>query len=88
MADVTITNIIKTSIVTAFTIAAALIWRDVIIEIIELFVPPREEIFYKLLVAVIATVLVVIAIYVVLKTESEAEVVVRKFKHRRDGKKK
>lgn len=88
MVEVTVTNIVKTSIVTAFTVAAALIWRDVIVDIIELFVPPREEVFYKLLAAIIATILVIMAIYVILKTESEAEIVVRKFKHRRDGKKK
>ena len=76
----TIPGIIKTSIVTAFTIAAALIWKDVIIETIELLVPTGGALFYKLFAAVLSTVFVVIALYVILKTEYEAEVVFKKLK--------
>ncbi len=79
----TIPGIIKTSIVTAFTIAAALIWKDVIIETIELLVPTGGALFYKLFAAVLSTVLVVIALYVILKTESEAEAAIKKLKGNR-----
>ena len=80
MARVTIRGIVKTSIVTAFTIAAALIWKDLITEVIEMFVPPESAIFYKFISAVIATIFVIVAIYVILKTESEAEFVMKKLK--------
>jgi VanZ family protein len=83
MTKVTIKSIIKTSIVTALTIATAFIWKDVIIETIELFLPPREELFYKFIAAVLSTVLVIITIYAVLKTESKAEVVIKRFKHKK-----
>jgi hypothetical protein len=73
-----IADIIKTSLITAFTIAAALIWKDVIIEIIEVLVPPAEELFYKILTALIATFFIIIAIYLTVKTESEAETLVGK----------
>ncbi len=76
MANTTISYIIQTSIVTAFTIAAALIWKDVIIEFIELIVPPPTGLIYKLIAALIATIFVIIAIYAVLKTESEAKKVI------------
>jgi hypothetical protein len=79
MGDVSIGSIVKTSIVTAFTIAAALIWKEVIIEGIEKFFPSGDIFYYKIIAAAIATVIVVIVIYVILKTEEEAEVVVKKF---------
>jgi hypothetical protein len=88
MANVTIGGIVKTSVVTAFTFAAALIWRDVIIEIIDLVVPPAEVLHYKVLAAVIATVIVIIGIYAVLETEAEAEVVIKRIKRRKKKAKK
>jgi len=66
-------EIIHSAIITALTIAAALIWKDVIVAGIELFVPPSEEFLYKLLGAVVATVIVIAAIVLFVKTESEAE---------------
>ncbi len=78
----TTSQIIQTSIITAFTIAAALIWKDVIVEFIELLVPPPTGLIYKFIAAVIATLLVVIAIYALLKTESEAEKVIKEIKKR------
>ena len=83
MARVTIHHIVKTSIVTAFTIAAAFIWKDVIIEIIEVVVPASEALFYKFLAAILATVFVVIAIYAILKTDYGAGLAVKKIKERR-----
>lgn len=81
MSKITIRHIIKTSIVTAFTIAAGLIWKDVIIDSINLVFPPSDQLLFKLLAAIIATIFVIIAIYVMLKTESEAEFVVGKIKN-------
>jgi len=69
----TVSGIVKTSIVTAFTLATALIWKDVIVEAIELFVPQSNALIYKLLAAIFSTVLVVIAIYIILNTEYRAE---------------
>ena len=79
MGRVTIKGIIDTSIVTAFTIAAALIWKDVITDIINSVFPGSEQIYYKLFAAVLSTIFVVIAIYVILKTESEAEIFMKRF---------
>ncbi len=88
MAKVTIGGIIKTSIVMAFTIAAALIWKDVIMEIITKFVPVEEQLFYQFLIAVIATIIIVIVIYAILNTQKETEVVWRLWKKRKNKKKK
>ena len=84
MPKITIAHIIQTSIVTAFTIAAALIWKDVIVEFIELVFPSGGALWYKFIAALLATVLVVIAIYAVLETESEADRVIRKIKRKND----
>ena len=83
MTLVTIRSIVQTSIVTAFTIAAALIWKDVITEFIESVVPAGNTLMYKFIAAVVATLLVIVAIYVLLETEQEAEKVFRRFKNGR-----
>jgi len=83
MAKITISSIIKTSIVTAFTIATALIWKDVITEIITMFVPAEEQLLYKFIVAVIATIIIVIIIFVILEAQAETEVVWRRFRNRK-----
>jgi hypothetical protein len=70
-------DVIKSSIITAFTIAAALIWKDVIVEFIAIIVPPGEELFYKFIAAVIATIFAAIAIYLIMKAESETEFVIK-----------
>ena len=43
----TLGGLMKTSVVYAFSLAAALIWKDVIVEFIEIIVPPGEELMYK-----------------------------------------
>lgn len=73
----TIGSIIKTSIITAFTIAAAFIWKDVITGFIEIIFPPRQALLYKFIAAVLATTFVILAIYIILKTESEVENVIK-----------
>ncbi|MBR9704383.1 hypothetical protein GOV12_03155 [Candidatus Pacearchaeota archaeon] len=80
--QVTVSSIIKTSVVTAFTLTAAFIWKDVILEIVELLFPSQNQLFFKFLVAIITTVFVILAIYIFLKTEREAEIVFDKFSHR------
>jgi hypothetical protein len=77
---VNLKSIVKTSIVTSFTIAAGFIWRDVIIEGIELVVPPGDELIYKVAAACLATIVVIISIYVFLRTEDEAEHLYSKYK--------
>jgi hypothetical protein len=72
----TIRETIHSSIIAAFTIAAALIWKDVIVGAIEVFVPPSEALFYKFVSAVAATVLVIFGIYVLSKTEAEADYII------------
>lgn len=72
--------VVKTSLVTAFTIAAALIWKDVIVEFIELVVPSGQTLIYKVIAALFATVLIIIAIYVVLQTEYEAKHIAARLK--------
>jgi hypothetical protein len=81
-------EVIQAAVISTFTIAAALIWKDVIIEFIELFVlPPSGRLFYKFLVAICATVVIVIFISVFLETEHEAESVMIRFKRKNHKKK-
>ena len=82
----TIKSIVQTAIVSAFTIAAALIWKDVIVDFIDVFVPPARSLWYKLIAAIIATLLVIIAIYLMLETETEAEELVKRFRNRKKNK--
>lgn len=86
MSKVTVGGIVKTSIVTAFTIAAALIWKDVIEELIYLFFP-GDVFLYKFLAAIIATIFVIVAIYLVLKTEAEAESIIKTIRNMNKTKK-
>ena len=81
--EVSMGEIIKTSIVAAFTIAAALIWKDVITDIINIIIPPSNRVFYKFIAAIIATLIIIIAIYLILRTESEAEKIVRIFEKKK-----
>ena len=76
-------HVIQSSIVTAITLTAALVWKDILIEFIELIVPPDKELFYKAIAASIITALLIVAIYPLLKTESEAEKVLRELKKHR-----
>ena len=78
-----IRRVIHTSIITAFSLAAALIWKDVIMDAIKYVVPPGEMLFYKFLAALIATGIVILAIYIILKTEQEASSFLGWFRRRR-----
>ena len=70
-------SIIKTFIISAFTIAIALIWKEVIFNSIKYFFP-KNTIFYEFLAALVATLIAIILIYILLKTEYGAEVVIKK----------
>ena len=83
MAEVSIESIIKTSIITAFTITVALIWKDVITEIIELIIPSGSELFYKFIAAIIATLLVIVVIYIILETEYGAKKILKKLNNKK-----
>ena len=73
-------KIIQTAIVSALTFAAALIWKDAIIGAIDYFFPTGPQLIYKFLVAIIVTILVVVAIYIIFKTEEETEYLIKKYK--------
>ncbi len=76
-------SITKTVVLTSFTIVTAFIWKDVIMEFIELLVPPGEELMFKFIAACIATVLIIILLFIIFETEYEAELVIRKIKKRK-----
>lgn len=71
-------DIIRSSIITAFTIAAALIWKDVITAVIATMVPAGEELLYQVFAAIGATVLVILGIYLFIRTEERAEYMIDK----------
>lgn len=83
MKKVKIGEVIKAAILSAFTIATALIWKDIIMEAIALFFDKKDQIIYEIITALIATFILIIAISIILKTEDEAEYIVKKIKDRR-----
>ncbi|MFH1376654.1 MAG: DUF5654 family protein [Candidatus Woesearchaeota archaeon] len=78
--NVTFGGVLKTAIVTGFSIAVALIWRDFLITFLNVILPPGNEVLYSFIVAIVSTVLLITAIFVVLKTEAEAEIVIGRIK--------
>ena len=80
MKKTSVQSIIQTAIISAFTIATALIWKDVITGFIDVVLPHQSALLYKFIAAILATMMVVIAIMVILRTETEAEVVIKKIK--------
>jgi len=86
MTRVTTKGVIKTAIVSAFTIATALIWKDFISGVIIKIVPPSELLFYQFLAALISTIILIIVLYLILKTGSEAEIVLKKIKPKNNKK--
>ena len=77
---VKVSHIIKTSFVTAFTIATAFIWKDVVIEPIEFLFPTSKQLFYKFIVAILATLFITLLIFVFLETEYEFEFLINKIR--------
>jgi hypothetical protein len=81
-------KILKTSVISAFTFAVALIWRDFFVVFVEHFVPQSNAIYYQLVFAILVTLIVAVAIYVFVRTEREAEYLFNKIKIRNRRKKK
>jgi len=81
-------GIIESSLITAFTIVAALIWKEAISNAISQFVPERQELFYEFLIAIFVTIIVIIAIIIIVKTGSETEIIIRKVKEKQQNAKK
>ncbi len=77
-----IKGILKGALITAFIIAAALIWKDFITNIIHTVIPPGQQLSYQFLAAILATSLVVIAIYIIIKTSEEISKTESKIKKR------
>jgi len=77
-------ELIHTALITALTIAIALIWKDVFTEAVELFIPARDELFYKFLAAVVATLFTILGIFLITKTESEADSMMEEMEHMRE----
>jgi len=88
MVKITFPNVVKTAIVSSFTIATALIWKDVIIKTIEHFFPPKEALIYEFIVVAIATILLILILYAILTTETKTESFFRRFFRRKKRSKK
>ncbi|MBT4174359.1 hypothetical protein HOC80_04080 [archaeon] len=86
MHRIALKTITKTIVVGAFTFAAALIWREFIVDVLHLFFP-EGEILGDFIAAVIATIILVGFVYIFLKTEEEAEYVIKKIRKSRKKKK-
>ena len=85
MQPMRIERVVKSALITAFSIAAALLWRDFIVSAIAQFVP-QNALQYEFLAALIATVLIVVVIIIIFKTEEEAQSFYKLYK--KNGKKK
>ena len=80
MSDQNIRFRVEQAVITGFTLVVAFIWKDIIEEFIEVIVPPGEELFAKFITAILATILVVIMIYIILRTEKQAEKMLQQIK--------
>jgi|APSaa5957512576_1039674.scaffolds.fasta_scaffold75352_1 hypothetical protein len=73
MTKITPKAAVHTALITAFTLTAAFLWRDAIVAAIIYFVPPNRVILYEFIIALIATLILILAVYLIFKTESEAK---------------
>ena len=80
MSDQNIRFRIEQAVIYGFTLVVAFFWKDVIEEFIEVIVPPSEELFAKFITAILATVLIIIMIYSILRTEKHAEKMLKQIK--------
>lgn len=80
MVDYSLTRFIKSTLVTSFMIALALLWEGVILDFIRYYFPAGgNKLGYELLVSIIVTVIIIIILYVILKTEKNAEGFIKSF---------
>jgi uncharacterized membrane protein len=77
--------IVFTSIITALAFVVGLFWRDAISDTINTFVPSGEGLFYKYLAAVIATVVVIIFAYILIRAQ---EIKIKKIIEEADARRK
>ena len=73
-------KVVKTAIITALTLAVALIWRDVIVSALSTLFPPNNLLLSQLIVAILSTIIIIVIIIIFLKTEQEAQEIVNRFK--------
>lgn len=71
---------IEQAIIYGFTLVVAFFWKDVIEEFIEVIVPPGEELFVKFITAILATILIIVMIYAILRTEKQADRILKQIK--------
>lgn len=74
---------VEQAVIYGFTLVVAFFWKDVIEEFIEVIVPPGEALFAKFTAAIIATILVVVLIYIILRSEKQAEKMFKQIKKTR-----
>ncbi len=88
MGRITAKTAIHTALISAFTLTAALLWRDAIVAAIKKFVPAQDIVLYEFIVAIVATLILILAIYLIFKTEAEAKHISLVIKNRRKRKRK
>ena len=77
-------HVVRSAIVTAFTLAVALIWRDVIVSAIETFFPSQDALHAQFFTAVLATALVIIFLKLFISGEEKAEKVIEEVEEMMD----
>ncbi len=77
-------GIIIGSIITAMAFVVGLFWRDAIKETIEYFLPEGQGLIYKYLIALLATIIVVIMAYILIRFQRiEIKKVVKEKVHKK-----
>ena len=76
---------IEQAIIYGFTLVVAFFWKDVIEEFIEVIVPPGEELFVKFITAILATILIIVMIYAILRTEKQADKILKQRKKQKNN---
>ncbi len=61
--------IFLTSIISALSLVVGLFWNDAIKSAIEQIVPKGEGVYYKLLAAFVVTIIVIITIYIIIRSQ-------------------
>ena len=69
MKKIKVNDIVERAIIPAFTIATAFIWKDVILDFIKEIVPQNNLLLYKFFTAILSTLIIMVIIYFILKTE-------------------
>lgn len=75
-------DIIITSLVMAFTIAAGLTWKDAFLHAVQEFAPQPSTVLAEIFIAILLTALVVIAVYILIVIEKFEAKLERKLRKR------